>query len=157
SRLLDLLTARLSADATIGILGVAYKPGTNAIEQSQGMALAAELLARGFKVLVYDPLAMDNARNVLGRSVGYAPSAQRCARQADALVMTIPCPEFKAIEPGDLRRSQAYKVFILDCWRLLDRDQVRAVCDYIAVGIGTSDDRAVSMSPQADGSYRGET
>ena len=43
---------------TIGILGLSYKPGTNVIEESQGIALATGLIKKGFQVVVYDPMAL---------------------------------------------------------------------------------------------------
>lgn len=101
----------------VGILGLSYKPGTPVIEESQGIALAKELLAQGYEVVVYDPLALEAARSVLQSSVTYADSLHACVQQVDALVLMTAWPEFKTLTEDDLTGSCQY---ILDCWRVLD-------------------------------------
>jgi UDPglucose 6-dehydrogenase len=135
-RLRDLVKSYLPEGGCAGILGVSYKPQTNVIERAQGLELAQALLGEHIPVLVYDPCAMDAARSVLGGPVRYAGSASECAREADVLVVTTPCKEFKAITPNDLARSQG-QATVLDCWRLLDRAQFSKTCCY--VGLGTCD------------------
>ncbi|HZB97011.1 MAG TPA: UDP-glucose/GDP-mannose dehydrogenase family protein, partial [Candidatus Sulfotelmatobacter sp.] len=43
------------------VLGLSFKPETDDIRESRGVALAQELLRRGITVSVHDPRAMDNA------------------------------------------------------------------------------------------------
>lgn len=137
SRLASHLLSHLPSNATVGILGLAYKPDTNVIEESQGLALAKELLAKGFTVVLYDPLALENTRQILGEQPKYAPSAQACVQQADAVVITTSSLEFKKLEPADFASSpSSRRKLVLDCWRILDRYQLSQVCDYLALGVG---------------------
>ena len=137
ARIVSHLLPRLKPDSKVGILGLAYKPDTNVIEESQGIALAQELLSKGFSVILYDPLALDNARQVLGTKPEYAASIQDCVHTADVIVITTPCKEFKALEPADFSSaSSAQLKVVLDCWRVLDRDRFAKVCEYIALGVG---------------------
>lgn len=137
ARLANHLLSRLPTNATVGILGLAYKPDTNVIEESQGLALAKELLAKGFTVILYDPLALENTRQILGEQPEYAPSAQACVQQADAVVITTASAEFKKLEPADFAPPAASpRKLVLDCWRVLDRRQLSQVCDYLALGVG---------------------
>ena len=46
-RLAELIMSRLPEGGVAGILGLAYKPDTDVIEESQGLGIAKELLARG--------------------------------------------------------------------------------------------------------------
>ena len=63
----------------MGILGLAYKPCSDVVEQSQGLMLAEALAGGGkLKLVVYDPAAMDNARAALGGGVGFAHDAREC-------------------------------------------------------------------------------
>ena len=55
---------------------------TPVIEQSQGIALAATFLKDGYKVVVYDPMAMEAARAVLGGKAVTAETAEACVRRA---------------------------------------------------------------------------
>ncbi len=135
ARIVTHLLPHLKPNSKVAILGLAYKPDTNVIEESQGVALAQELLSKGFSVILYDPLALDNTRRVLGNEPEYANSLQECVRQADAIAITTSCKEFKELEPTDFASatSTPSKV-VLDCWRVLDRDRFAKVCKYIALG-----------------------
>lgn len=137
SRLAKRLLSELPQDATVGILGLAYKPDTNVIEESQGVALAKELIEQGFSIVLYDPLALDNVRQLLGDQPRYADSAKACVQAATAVVITTPSAEFQKLEPADFTPANSSpRKLVLDCWRVLDRDQFAQVCEYIALGIG---------------------
>ncbi|NJL32107.1 MAG: UDP-glucose/GDP-mannose dehydrogenase family protein, partial [Phycisphaerales bacterium] len=55
--------------ATIAVLGLAYKPDTDVIDESQGIALVKELHWRGLPVIAHDPAAGPNARKLLPPTV----------------------------------------------------------------------------------------
>jgi UDPglucose 6-dehydrogenase len=135
TRLLDLASSHLPEGGSVGILGLSYKPDTDVIEESQGVELARLLLNRDVPVVLYDPLAMDNAGQVLGDGPIFASSLQECVQQADVVVITTPWPEFKEIQPADLARNPGHPV-VLDCWRILDGEQFVEVADYITLGLG---------------------
>lgn len=139
ARIVSHLLPRLSAGMKVGILGLAYKPDTGVIEESQGVALAKELLSKGIPVVLYDPLALENTRQALGDQPEYATSALECVQRADAIVITTPCTEFKQLEPSQFAQvNSSQRKLVLDCWRILDRDQLSPVCEYMALGIGSS-------------------
>jgi UDPglucose 6-dehydrogenase len=133
-RLVALIKTKRDGGGVVGILGLAYKPETNVVDASQGLLLAQVLAAEGIPVNAYDPAAMDQARQVLGASVGLSDSAENCIQQSDLVVITTPWKGFEAIEP---------KVFgtpgsrvLIDCWRILESSQIAAVTDYIPLGVG---------------------
>ena len=130
-----IVEALLPPGGTVGILGLAYKPGTNVVERSQGLDLARVLAERGVAVRCFDPWAAEAARSVLPDSVGFASSAAECAQAADVVVLTLPAPEF-LLSAEDLARPGQPRS-VLDCWRLLDRQALSAACNY--VGLGTAD------------------
>jgi len=102
-----------------------------------GIALASELLSKGFAIILYDALALEDTRQILGDQPHYASSAQECVAQADVVVITTPSPEFKALKPGDfVPASGGGKKLLLDCWRILERSELAPVCDYLALGVG---------------------
>jgi len=134
-RLTDLIVSKLPAGGTVGILGLAYKANTDVIDESQGVAVAKQLLEAGARVAVYDPLAMENAKAVLTGDVEFAQSAAGCAGQADVLVITTPWPEFRQLQAQDLKQSGA-RPTVLDCWRLLGDTDLRKCTDYLILGVG---------------------
>jgi UDPglucose 6-dehydrogenase len=129
ARLAKLLQSRLPEGGTVGVLGLSYKPETEVIEESQGVALAQELAATCVRVVVYDPAAMANARAVLNGDVTFAASASECASQADVVAITTAWKEF-----GELRAEDLKGVAVLDCWRVLDGDRAAAAGEYLALG-----------------------
>jgi UDPglucose 6-dehydrogenase len=131
-RLAKWILARLPEGGTVGVMGLSYKPNTEVIEESQGLALAKHLLSVGVPVVVYDPAAMENARPLLAGNVTFAASAADCARQADVLAITTPWAEFREISPKEFKPHGT----VLDCWRLLDKDAVGSVTEYVALGFG---------------------
>ena len=128
--------AHLRPRAAVAVLGTAYKPDTPVVEESAALALAKQLVDAGHPVLVYDPLALDGARAVLGEAVRYAGSVAECLASADAVVVANPCSEWKSLGPEDFpRRSPPFAV--LDCWRLLrDRLETCPWITYRALGLG---------------------
>ena len=120
--LLERQVARVHAlvppGGTVAVLGLSYKPNTNVVEESQGLALAARLAERGARVVVYDPLALDAAHAALGNVVGYAPTITAALRDADVVVVATPADELKALTPESFPR-RARPTVVLDVWRLL--------------------------------------
>ena len=137
-RLADLILSHLPEGGTVGVLGLSYKPNTEVIEESQGVALAQQLLKKAVRVVVYDPAAMGNAKQVLNGDVTFAASAAECAGAADVLAITTEWAEFRELHPSDLKNGGA-RPTVLDCWRLLDRDAFASVADYVTLGLCLND------------------
>lgn len=96
-RLLDLYPATKD----VGIYGLAYKAGSELIEESQAVMLAAELLLHGLKVRAYDPLIRmplkstledldysDNLENL--KTVGLLICTQPLAPEDEVTLRNIP-------------------------------------------------------------------
>ncbi len=132
-RLKKIVEACLPERGTIAILGVAYKPCTNVVERGQGLELAQALLGEGQSVVIYDPDAMQTAQAQLKGKVTFASSAREGIQQADVVVLCSPCREFSQLTASDFQRSGSPRT-VLDCWRMLDRQSVGAVCQYLALG-----------------------
>ena len=136
-RLAELILSKLPDGGIVGLLGLAYKPNTDVIDESQGVALARHLLSLGRRIVVYDPAAMENARAALVGSVTFATSATDCIRQADIVAITTPWEEFRALRREDWNHSPRVPV-ILDCWRLLRAQQFEIGVQYLTLGKGTT-------------------
>lgn len=133
--LAKIVKSSLPEHGQVGILGLAYKPDTDVVEETQGLELARLLANEEVPVLVYDPAAMDNAKKILPESVGFAPSMEACVIEADVIVLTTPWEEFKSIELTWLA-GKSQRPVLVDCWRILEPARYQAVADYLALGIG---------------------
>ena len=134
-RVAEMVLSRLPQGGTAGILGLSYKPDTDVVEESQGIAIAQQLLASGARVMVYDPAAMEAAKESLIGNVTFARSAAECARAADVLAITTPWAEFRNIGAAELKREQG-RAAVIDCWRALDPAAIGGVADCIVLGFG---------------------
>jgi UDPglucose 6-dehydrogenase len=127
SRLLD-------GGSKVGILGLSYKPETAVIEESQGLALAARLSEDRREVYVHDPMALAAAMAVLQDKVVPMKSAEECIKAVDVLVITTAWPQYAQIPASAFTRSRE-RLQILDCWRMLSREQIAGVADIHYLGV----------------------
>jgi UDPglucose 6-dehydrogenase len=72
---------------TVGIWGLAFKPGTDDIREAPSLVLIDGLLARGAKLRVYDPEAIDNVRQRYGSKLVYCSHRDEVLEGADALAI----------------------------------------------------------------------
>ena len=120
----------------IGVLGLAFKPGTDDVRESPAIALAEALLAAGAEVSVHDPVAMDNARATLGARVSYAPFEDWTAagNDADALVLAT---EWDAYRDPNLPRLRMLmrRPLLVDARNFYDAQRIaRAGFRYEGIG-----------------------
>ena len=125
----DAVLAR-KPDAAIGVLGLAYKENTHSTKNSPSLALIEALAP--WRVKVFDPVVPASA--AAGGHVAGAASAYEAARDADALAIMTPWPEFRALDPARLARVMAGRV-LLDPFRVLDEAAAKAAgLDYLTLG-----------------------
>ena len=137
ARIAEIVFSRLPVGGTAAILGLSYKPDTEVVEESQGVGVAKRLLARGARVVVYDPAAMENARPLLQGDVTFAKSPAECARQADVIAITTPWPAFRTLSAQDLKAG-APRPVILDCWRVLQKESFTEKAEILTLGSGSA-------------------
>jgi len=125
------ILAASSAGDTVGLLGLAYKPGTPVVEEAFAIKLAAWLVREDRKVVAWDPIAISESRRVLGDTIEYADTAEACLRASNLAVVTIPMPELANID-----WSAAANTAIVDGWRCLPRAAIEACREYLALGRG---------------------
>jgi UDPglucose 6-dehydrogenase len=112
------------AGAHIGVLGLAFKPGTDDIRDSPAMAVVTALHERGAIVTAFDPAAMGRARaQCPGLRLGRSPVD--AARGADVLLVLTEWPQFAAVDPDELA-AVAAKRNVADGRLALDQDRWQA-------------------------------
>jgi UDPglucose 6-dehydrogenase len=97
----------------LGVLGLAFKDGTDDIRESPAIAIIQSLLAEGCRVTAYDPAAMARAAEVLPKSsVQFADSPYDVVNKADALLVLTEWQEFKDLDLARIRESLRYPIVI---------------------------------------------
>ena len=71
----------------IALWGLAFKPDTDDIREAPALDVIEALNSAGAQIVAFDPEAMENVRQVLGDSIGFANSAYETLDDADALVI----------------------------------------------------------------------
>jgi UDPglucose 6-dehydrogenase len=118
----------------LGVLGLAFKDGTDDVRESPAIHIIQSLLREGCEITAYDPAAMDQAKAVLGDTIAYAPDAYAAARKADALLILTEWKEFAALDLVRLREALNYPI-VLDGRNLYSCDEMaRAGLNYYSVG-----------------------
>jgi len=113
-------------DLNFALWGLAFKPNTDDMREAPSRVLVAELLAHGASVTAYDPVAMDEARQIYkGESrVRFADSPMAALEGADALAIVTEWKEFRS--PDFQRVKQALRTpAIFDGRNLYDPAEVR--------------------------------
>lgn len=134
-RLADLATERLPEGGTVAVLGLSYKPNTDVVEEAPGMLLVRTLSARGVDVVAFDPAAAANAARALDGAGRIVSSLEEATEPADVIVVATAWDAFRELDPDGLRRDGQRRVLV-DCWRLLAREEFEPTVDYVELGKG---------------------
>src|SRR6185437_16125417 len=80
----------------LGVLGLAFKGGTDDIRESPALQIIRMLLEAGASIHAFDPAAMERAKQLLppDNSMRYADDAYGAADDADALLILTDWAEF---------------------------------------------------------------
>jgi UDPglucose 6-dehydrogenase len=117
----------------VGLLGLAFKAGTDDVRESPALGVAARLLAGGASVRAFDPQAGANAKAAL-RDLDVVASAAEALDGADVGVIGTEWPEFARLDWPSLARRMARPI-VIDGRRLLDPALMRELgYRYEAVG-----------------------
>jgi UDPglucose 6-dehydrogenase len=121
----------------LGVLGLAFKGGTDDIRESPAIDLITTLLKEGCEVVAYDPAAMERAREVLPARVKYAESPLAAAANADALLILTDWEEFAALDLSRLHSRMRYPI-VIDGRNLYD-PQLMADRGFTYISMGRPD------------------
>ncbi len=104
----------------IAIWGLPFKSGTDDVRNSPAIDIAQLLVNNKAKITAYDPMGMDNARQVL-KDIEYADNAIGAARDAEALLLLTEWKEFKNQDFASLKSIMAAPN-VFDFRNLLDSE-----------------------------------
>ena len=85
----------------VAVLGAAFKPNSDDIRDSPALNVAGQAQLQGATVSVFDPKAMDNARQLFP-TLTYVDSAFEACQGADVVLHLTEWPEFRSIDPAEL-------------------------------------------------------
>ncbi len=109
----------------LGVLGLAFKGGTDDIRDSPAIEIVEMLLREGCSIDAYDPAAMERTAEVLpsSGSMHYVDDAYAAARGKDALLILTDWQEFAELDLDRLQQSLRYPI-VLDGRNLFDPEHM---------------------------------
>jgi UDPglucose 6-dehydrogenase len=125
ARMVERVEAALGGDLSgkvVGVLGLAFKPNTDDMRDAPSIPLINALVERGAKVRAFDPVAREQAEQVLS-GIEFATDAYEAADGADALVIVTEWDEFRALDLEKVAASMRGKMLI-DLRNVYDREDV---------------------------------
>ena len=96
----------------LGVLGLAFKGGTDDIRESPAIMLVQALLQEGCQVAAYDPAASERAREVLNSNAELVSDPYAAALGADALLILTEWEEFASLDLDRLHKQLKYPIVI---------------------------------------------
>jgi UDPglucose 6-dehydrogenase len=108
----------------LGIWGLSFKPNTDDVRESPAIKIIEKLIAAGARVKAYDPVAMSEARKILGDKVEYGHDLYDVLIDASGLIMATEWSEFRVPNYHLLSRIMKEKV-IFDGRNIYDPEEVR--------------------------------
>ncbi|MFF7838573.1 UDP-glucose dehydrogenase family protein [Streptomyces ossamyceticus] len=85
----------------VGVLGAAFKPGSDDVRDSPALEVASAIRREGAEVRVHDPEALDNARRGFPE-LQYAFDVPKACEDADLVLHLTAWPEYRDISPDRL-------------------------------------------------------
>ena len=119
---------------TITIWGLAFKPHTDDIREAPALVIIRQLLDRGVSVKVFDPIAQEVGKKVLGNIVSYEKNLLESVKGSDCLVIVTEWPEFREVDLKTVRAKLKHPN-IVDGRNVFDPKVMKKIgFDYISVG-----------------------
>ena len=140
-RIVERIRSYINDDDTISVLGLSYKPLSHLIEESPGIYLCDALASLGYRVLGYDPLANEYAKQTLKNTI-ILDKLSECLDQSKVILVTNNDDVFTSLEPDDLIGSKD-NVTVVDFWRCLpDKIKNDPRITYVPLGMCLDDEEA---------------
>lgn len=117
---------------SLGVLGLAFKPGTDDVRESPAFPIIGLLLDAGADVIAHDPVAIPNARQWLGERPGlrFEEDLRELVAGVDALVLVTSWEDYRRLP--DLIDGSVTPPLLVDGRRFLPKSSVPR---YAGVGL----------------------
>lgn len=131
----------------LGVLGLAFKGGTDDIRESPAILIIQTLLQEGCRIVAYDPAARERAKEVFQSGVEFAVDAYEAAADADALLLLTEWEEFATLDLERLKKQLRYPI-VIDGRNLYDPEtMVTHGFTYYSVGRQTGNPEDTTTAP----------
>lgn len=110
---------------TVAVLGLSFKPETDDMRDSPSIPLVTQLVEEGATVRAFDPVAMNNAAEVLPKEVVYCQDAYDAATDSDALIIVTEWNQFRSLNLERIQELLRQPV-VIDLRNVYEPDRMRS-------------------------------
>ncbi|NEW85297.1 MAG: UDP-glucose/GDP-mannose dehydrogenase family protein [Mariniphaga sp.] len=123
---------------TIALWGLSFKPQTDDMREAPSLVIIKKLIEAGAKVKAYDPIAMKEAKHMIGDIITYSEDQYEALIDADCLLLITEWPEFKFPNFKIIKKLMNSPV-VFDGRNIYEiAEMKRQGFDYFCIGIDTS-------------------
>ena len=116
--------------------GLSFKPKTDDMREAPSLVIIEKLLEAGATVCAYDPVAVHEAKRMLGDKIFYSDDMYQTLNGADALLIVTEWAEFRSPD-FEIIKSKLKHQAIFDGRNIFDhRDMRNMGFEYYCIGIG---------------------
>ena len=108
----------------ISILGLSFKPETDDIRESPSIKVIKKLKSMKSKISVYDPIAMENTKSILGiKNIKYCKTLEEACRNSDIILVLTAWNEFKDL--NKILKKVKKNPLVIDGRRFLNKNKFK--------------------------------
>lgn len=109
---------------SIALWGLSFKPHTDDMREAPSIRIIEELNSMGVQIKAYDPVAMKEAKRILGDKIEYCQDKYEALVDSDGLIVVTEWPEFRVLNYSVLNKLMREKV-IFDGRNIYDADELK--------------------------------
>ncbi len=109
---------------TMPVWGLSFKHETDVMRESTSLVMIRRLLDAGCVLRVYDPVAMDECRRIMGDRVVYCRDMYDAVYESDALLLITEWKEFRLPSWGVVAKSMR-RSLVIDGRNIYDMEELR--------------------------------
>jgi len=122
---------------TFALWGLSFKPKTDDMREAPSLVIIEKLLQAGAKVVAYDPVAVHEAKRILGDTISYCNDMYETLDKADGLLIITEWPEFRVPDFSEIEKRLKNKI-IFDGRNVFDAGEMKKLgFNYYCIGIKT--------------------
>jgi len=108
----------------LGIWGLSFKPHTDDMREAPSLRIIEELLKAGVEIRAYDPVAVKEAKRILGESIEFCTDKYEALVDCDGLIVVTEWPEFRVLNFRVLDKLMKEKV-VFDGRNIYDAEELQ--------------------------------
>jgi len=119
-------------DRKITILGLSFKENTDDIRESVSIKLIKKLISNKSKIIVHDPMAIENTRRIFQDKIEYTDSIKNAISGSECVVVMTGWEDYTKLKENDFQSMK--KKNVIDTRRILSKKKLSV--NYLTLGIG---------------------